>query len=384
MLGKAVKMLLLGWVCGLCAPALANTTANDAAAPDVAAGPAVAGKTRIALLLPSLSENFGAAAQAVRAGFMAAHEREPEGVEVTLVESADGAQNALTAYEAAQAHNDIVVGPLARADVATVARGGKVIKPTLALTQPESPADGDTVLPPRMLAVGFSIEDEARQLAAWAGAGRKQGKAFVIANGGAWQRRAARAFAAQWQEQGLEAQPVEIATSGRYLSAAGLGQLKKRLQDEKPALIFIGLDASQAQQVLLTLGQGQQAYGTSQLNPLNASDWRNAEKRPEMNGVRLVDIPWLLQPDHPAAMIYPRQVTPADGRANPDLERLYALGIDAYRIAREIAAQRSDFELDGVTGRLTISAGAGNYRFRRIAQPAAYQDGAVMPLPRTP
>lgn len=382
MLGKAVKTGLLGLVCGLCAPALANTTANDAAASE--AGAAAPARTRIAIVLPTLSDTFGIAAQALRAGFMAAHEREPEGVEVTLVESADGAQNALSAYESAQAQNDIVVGPLARADVATIARSGKVAKPTLTL----APADADIVLPAQALAIGLSIEEEARQLAAWAGAGRKQGKAVVIAGGVAWQRRAARAFAAQWQEQGLEALPVEIASSSGYLSAAGLEQVRKRLMEEKPAVLFFGLDAFQAQQMQLALPKGQaqrpQAYGTSQLNPWSAADWRSAEKRPEMNGVRLVDLPWLLQPDHPAAMVYPRPVTEADRRANPDLDRLYALGIDAYRIAREIAAQRTVFELDGVTGRLAVSFVAGNYRLRRAAQPAAYQDGMAAPLPRTP
>jgi len=384
MLGKAAKALLLSLVCGLCAPALANTTVNGAAAADAATAGPVAGKIRMALLLPTLSETFGAAAQALHAGFMAAYEREPEGVEVTLVESADGAQNALQAYENAQAQHDIVIGPLARADVAAVAKSGKVDKPTLALAQPEAPADAEIALPPRMLTVGLSIEDEAHQLAAWAGAGKKHARALVIASGTAWQRRAARAFAAQWQEQGLEAQHVEIASSSGYLSAAGLEQIRKRLQDDKPDLLFIGLDAFQAQQLQLALRHGPQAYGTSQLNPWSAAEWRSAEKRPEMNGVRLIDIPWQLQPDHPAAMAYPRLVTEADRRADPDLERLYALGIDAYRIAREIALGHSAFELDGVTGRLAVSFGKGGYRFRRAGQPAAYRDGVVAPLPRTP
>jgi hypothetical protein len=380
MLGKTAKALLLSLVCGLCAPALANTTENAAGAGESAAGAAPAGLIRIALLLPAQSETFGAAAQALRAGFMAAFEREPEGIEVNVVESADGAQNVLQAYADAQAHNDIVVGPLARADVAAVARSAKVDKPTLALAQPEAAPDAELALPPRMLAIGLSIEDEARQLAAWA-AGKKHGKAFVVSSGIAWQRRAARAFAAQWQEQGQEAQSVEIAASGGYLSAGGLAQLKKRMQEEKPALLFVGLDAFQAQQLQLALGQGQPpVYGTSQLNPWSAADWHGAEKHPEMNGVRLLDIPWQVQPDHPAAMVYPRWVTQADQRANPDLERLYALGIDAYRIAREIAVRRKSFELDGVTGRLAVQFGAGGYAFRRTAQPAVYQDGVVVPL----
>ncbi|QAU33202.1 penicillin-binding protein activator [Janthinobacterium sp. 17J80-10] len=382
MLDKAVKTVLLGLVCGLCAPALANTTTNAAAASDD--GAAAPARTRIAIVLPTLSDTFSTAAQALRAGFMAAHEREPDGIEVTLVESADGAQNALSAYESALAQNDIVVGPLARADVAAIARSGKVAKPTLTL----APADADIALPAQALAIGLSIEDEARQLATWAGAGRKQAKAVVIAGGVAWQRRAARAFAAQWQELGLEALPVEIASSSGYLSAAGLEQVRKRLMEEKPAVVFFGLDAFQAQQMQLALPKGlapaPHTYGTSQLNPWNAADWRSAEKRIEMNGVRLLDLPWLLQPDHPAVMVYPRPVMEADRRANPDLDRLYALGIDAYRVAREIAAHRTAFELDGVTGRLSVNFAAGNYRLRRAAQPAAYQDGMVAPLPRMP
>jgi hypothetical protein len=380
MLGKTAKALWLSLVCGLCAPGLANTTENAAAAGNPAGA---AGMIRIALLVPAQSETFGAAAQALRAGFMAAFEREPAGIEVTVIESAEGAQNVLQAYADAQAQADIVVGPLSRADVATIARSGRVTKPTLALAQPESQPAGDITLPPQMLAIGLSIEDEARQLASWA-AGSKPGKAYVIASDVAWQRRAARAFANQWQEQGREAQFIDIATSGGYLSASGVAQLKRRLQEDKPALLFLGLDAFQAQQLQLALGQGQHVYGTSQLNPFSATDWRGAEKRLEMNGVRLLDIPWQVQPDHPAAMIYPRWVTPPDQHVNPDLERLYALGIDAYRVAREVANRHSSFELDGVTGRLAIKFGPDAYRFRRSTQAAVYQDGVVVPLPRTP
>jgi len=36
-----------------------------------------------------------------------------------------------------------------------------------------------------------------------------------------------------------------------------------------------------------------------------------------------------LQADHAAVMIYPRQVIAADQKRSADMERLYALGIDA-------------------------------------------------------
>ena len=97
MLGRLARLCILaGAMCGLCAPAFAISTAdeNNAAKPDIPtvrvspadqdkpkaeAAPAEqnsvkpeAPPVRITLLLPLHSDTFGAAAQAVRAGFLAA------------------------------------------------------------------------------------------------------------------------------------------------------------------------------------------------------------------------------------------------------------------------------------------------------------------------
>lgn len=389
MLGKLVQRLLLaGAMCGLCASASANTTAEAAqhsvAVPLAPVAPA-APRVKIALLLPTQSETFGAAARAVRAGFLSAHEREADGIALTVLETADGPQHVLQVYVEALAEHDIVVGPLARADVAAVAQSGRVDKPTLVLANPDSAPDAAIALPPKMLPIGLSVEDEARQVAGWAGAGRRSGKALVVSTNIAWQRRTANAFAAAWQRLGLEAQQVELAGSGGYLHAAGLEQLKKRLQDEPPSHIFYALDALQAGQMQVALGRVKaNIYGTSQVNLHAAAAWLAAERRPDMNGVHLVDMPWLLQSDHPAVMVYPRLVVAADQSANPDRERLYALGIDAFRIAREIAAQRTEFELDGVTGQLKVNLGSAAQRFSRTMQRGWYQDGMAVPFPRNP
>jgi hypothetical protein len=409
MLGKLARLCFLaGAMCGLCAPAFANTTADaDNAAkpevPTVRVSPADQDKTkqeqptadqdkvkpekppaRVTLLLPLHSDTFGAAAQAVRAGFQAAHEREPEGITISVLETTEGPQSAVLAYSDAVSQSDIIVGPLARSDVSAVALSGKVSKPTLALALPESIGDEEIGLPQNMLSIGLSAEEEARQVADWVGLGRKAGKAFVISTSLAWQKRAAKAFTVEWQHLGLDAQQIEISSSSGYIGAASLVQMKKRIAEEKPTLLFIALDAAQARQLQLALGKGNIVYGISQLNPLTADDWRTAERRPEMNGVRLVDLPWLIQPDHPAVMIYPKPVVAGDQRANPDLERLYALGIDAYRVAREIANRRNEFDLDGVTGKLSVRLGraASPGRFQRVEQPAVYQDGVVVPLLR--
>lgn len=90
------------------------------------------------------------------------------------------------------------------------------------------------------------------------------------------------------------------------------------------------------------------AYGTSQLNPGSGG----SSGLIDLADVSFVDMPWMLQPDHPAVMVYERSAV----RESDDLERLRALGIDAFRVAQELLAGKREIEIDGVTGRLVLSA----------------------------
>ena len=232
-----------------------------------------------------------------------------------------------------------------------------------------------------MLFIGLSIEQEARLVASEAGEGMAGGKALTVSTNIAWQRRAAKAFAAQWKQAGagMESESTEIGVTGGYLNANALAHLIKRLQSEKPDVLFAALDAAQAKQLREAIGTDIPMVGTSQLNPLTMQEWITAERLPELNGTRLVDMPWQLLVDHPAVMVYPHpQSDPAQPRT-ADMERLYALGIDAFRVAREIALQHTQFDIDGVTGKLSIAFGAGRPRFERKLTPAVYQDGMVAP-----
>jgi len=91
----------------------------------------------------------------------------------------------------------------------------------------------------------------------------------------------------------------------------------------------------------------------------------------DLAGVRFLDMPWLLQPDHPAVMVYPR---PAFGGA-VELDRFYALGIDAFRIARSLLAGKSEAALDGVTGRLTLGR---DRHYVRALTAAQFNDGRLV------
>lgn len=335
---------------------------------------------RIALLLPRRSESLAQVSDAVRAGFMAAYQYDPANIVVNFIETGDAAQDVLSGYQEAALRNDIVVGPLTRSGAAAIVQNHAIVKPTIALTQLNAAGDAEMIVPSNLLVMGLSIEDEARQVAGWASERKPAGKAFVIATNIAWQRRAASAFAAEWRHRGLQLESMQLGLTGGYLNASALAQLRKRLQAENPALIFVALDAAQTTQLRSAIGGEVVIYGTSQLNPLTLADWTNANPLPDLEDVRLIDMPWQLQPDHAAVMAYPHLAEISGQLRSPDVERLYALGIDAYRVAHNIAIHQNNFQLDGATGKLSVRFGNGPSHFERVEQPAIYREGKVQAL----
>jgi hypothetical protein len=147
-------------------------------------------------------------------------------------------------------------------------------------------------------------------------------------------------------------------------------QIRDRLLDFESGCVFLAADADQARLVRPYLSNSLTVYATSLVNAPDARPRDNVD----LNGIRFVDMPWLLQPDHPAVMIYPRPEPPGDG----DLERFYALGIDAFRIADEFrrSPRAPGLDIDGVTGRIRL--GRDNQILREPIA-AIFRDGAAQP-----
>jgi len=80
-------------------------------------------------------------------------------------------------------------------------------------------------------------------------------------------------------------------------------------------------------------------------------------------------MPWLLQADHPAVMVYPRPIQ----HLSADHERLYALGIDAFRLIQLLLVDKvaDTLPLDGVSGQIKLSGRI----FQRTAVPAIFVQG---------
>jgi outer membrane PBP1 activator LpoA protein len=218
---------------------------------------------------------------------------------------------------------------------------------------------------------GQSIEDEARQAAEWAAREHPQGRVLILTSNAAWAQRAAGAFEARWDELGHTGQRFDVPSVEGRVDPSVIADLKTRLGIDPPTLLFAALDVVELRQVRAQTGTAIPCYAGSAGNPGRAPGMTV----PELDGLRVVDLPWLVQPDAPAVMVYPR---PLESDQSLTMNRLYALGIDAFLVARELALRPgAPFVVDGVTGHLEADPGAS--RLQRREAMAVYRGGDFEP-----
>jgi uncharacterized protein len=327
-------------------------------------------RPRLALLLPLSSPAFGRAADSVRQGFTAAAQADPaEKLEITVYSTTDDPSNVAAGYDQAVAEGErFIVGPLTRNAVAGVALRVQPGTRVLALNVP----DNDAALPDDFYAFSLQVETDAKQIARMAfQEGRRS--ALTLADTQPLARRIHRAFVDEFTRQGgkITADFVYRATT------ADLMALREATASGRSDMVFLALDAGRARMVSGYLDGSVQIYATSQVLEGAPDPSRNAD----LNGIRFVAMPWLLQPDHPAVMLYSR--SPSNSPPATDFERLYAFGIDAYRIAANLlrGGDMANAPLDGVTGRITL---AGDRHVARELTPAQFVDGRPVPLASRP
>jgi outer membrane PBP1 activator LpoA protein len=313
----------------------------------------------IGLLLPLNAPEFSRPAEAVRLGCQAAlvfsEKRQP----LQVVRTDAQASNILAEYEAAvQRGAAVMVGPLTRAGVTALATAGHITVVTLALNV----SDGDAPLPPHLYTFGLSAESEARTVARTAFA---QGlrESVVVEASSLLAKRLARAFADEWFSLGGRISDVR-----EFSQRGDLVDLRRGLGDSQAQLIFLAAEADQARTVRPYLNNQIPVYSTSQINDGKNDPLVNGD----LNGIRFVDMPWLVQPEHAAVMVYPR----LEGLST-ELQRFYALGIDSCRIAGQLLAGQQTINLDGVTGKISYRGGSS---LQREPIRAVFRDGAVVSL----
>lgn len=327
---------------------------------------AVTSVPHIALLLPVNSNAFAQHAEAVKAGFLAAaktHGRTLLPIRVYAVN--DDIQNIVAGYrQALTAGARLVVGPLTRNGVTALAASRLVAVPTLALNVPE----GGLRLPANLYTLSLQVETEARQAAQLA---FREGRlnAFTIYADTPILRRIHQAFIEEFTRLGGK----HVAEYAFTPDPAGLGRIKQAIALGVADMAFLALDLPRARLARPYLGP-LALYASSQVHPGSTDPLAGFD----LADVRFFDMPWLLQPDHPAVMVYPRP----DYRDAPDLDRLYALGIDAFRIAQDLLSGDFDPKLDGVTGRITL--GRDQHFVRELVSARFSAGKLVAPTDNTP
>lgn len=325
-----------------------------------AAPPPEEERPHIAAILPLNSPGFGRLAEAVRQGLVVASERGSKfKLPLIVYPVGDDNEQLIETYDLAQRRGArVVLGPLTKAGVQAVVAGNATTTTTLALSLP----DAEAPLPEGIYAFGVQLESEARQISRLAQAqGRR--KAVVIYAETPLGKRIAQAFNDEWTRAGRLIVQEFIFTSDR----AALKKLKDQIALSNADMVFLALDAMRVRQIRPYLGKTLPTYATSQVHVATG----NTVGQQELNGIIFVDMPWVLMPDHPAVVSYPR---PPNIARQSDQDRFYALGIDAWRLGQNLleGSYAESDTLDGVTGYIR----PGNARqFVRDAIAAQFQNG---------
>ena len=310
----------------------------------------------IALVLPLQSQDYARAAEAVRDGFLAAADATGATKRVRVIGHSD--DGVIGAFEKARSLGArVVVGPLVRDDLRTLATSDLPLPLTLALNQ----LDDSVALPPQIYTLALAVESDARVLARRMRADNVQ-NAIVIGGGAPLMRRFATAFAGEWLLAGGGA-PQGFPFDA---SPDGLGVLRRELARTNADGALIALDgfaAALARSFVPRLPAYASSLVNQSLEPQVARD---------LEGVVFVDLPWIVTPQHPSLARLPRKP-----RDNLVLERLYALGLDAFAIARGFTSGvPKELQLAGATGRLTLAEGR---QFHREGTLAVFRQGLVVP-----
>ena len=319
-------------------------------------------RPHIALILPINSPALGRLAETVRQGFAAAAEAagaQSPPIAVTAIDN-EAAPLIESCRNAQAAGAILVVGGITRDGAAALANSNCARAPILALNEPP-PA---TPLPPNVFSVSLSLENEARQAALLAVAEGRH-TAVVIHSPSALGKRVQEAFEREWTRAAGEVRgrlqfggPIEDAPV-----------VRERLAGVNADMVFLALDAPEARAVRPYVSGMLPVYATS----LSINPRAEAIVNVDLQGVRYVEMPWFVQPDHPAVMIYPQ---PKAG-LSVESERLYAFGIDVFRIGMQLVKGDRKAPLDGVTGRITLEE---TNHFARTMSPAEVDGGRVIPL----
>lgn len=334
---------------------------------------------QVALLLP-FTGKYSDASIAIREGFLAAWYESRNDKPIIKIYSTD-ADNVVEAYEQAIAEGaEFIVGPLQKSAISNLIEHGEIKVTTLVLNQYDGELDTannfNTSALPAIIQFGLSPEEEAKQVAerAWFDG---HARAISITTKDERGRRINDAFVSHWRELGGTilghvklghdikelANPIRSALNidqSKQRSKALRSRLQRSLKTETRRrqdvdLIFMAVPPMTARQLVPQL----RYYGTEDVALYSISNIYtgiiNTRADNDINGVLFIDMPWIIDPENEYSPLN-RMIERYRKPAHSAYKRLYAFGIDAYRLIPRIAELilQPSRQFEGKTGYIKL------------------------------
>ncbi len=358
----------------------------------------------IALLLP-LSGNLKPAGEAIRNGFISAYyarEQQDQDIQQIRIYDASEGTDIREVYRRAVAEgSDLVVGPLDKSDITLLVDSGELRTPTLALNYMDT---DNGRFSDNLFQLGLSPEDEARQAAQriWADGHSQVG---IVYPNTPWGERVANAFIAEWEKNGSRIVATQSYDESGQDFSTPIARMLKTAESNAPAVEArktatpaykdndsatkppIGVDAifipgypRQLRQLRPQLrfhdAGDVPVYATSHAFTGKANRMMDSD----LNGIRFCDMPWILDTGNGNRKL--RRNIKKNFAVVPDsqINRLYALGVDAYNVIPALASlQSQSYErYDGETGTLMMDDSG---RLHRQLSWAVFKRGVPHLLP---
>jgi hypothetical protein len=342
----------------------------------------------IALLLP-LTGGYSAQSEAIRDGFLTALSRQPEAGRPTVRVYDTGSLSVPQALQMAQAEGaGFIVGPLTKPEVQQAAEQRPGVLPMLLLNT----LNTETFVGAQLFQYGLAPEDEARQIARQMNAAGQR-RAMVLAPTGEWGTRVAGVFAEEYARGG-----------GRVVAQGGYDLARNDLTTTLTAALGVDAGRARARRVQQITGlpleyeprpradidaifvAGYEPLAVRQINPqlrfFNAGNiptyitqgGLDPDERGnrDLEGMRFVDMPWMLESTGPVADTRTATETAWSPRGRR-MSRFFAFGYDAATLATALRSGQNNWPLAGLTGRLNLTAEG---RVERSLDWARVHDGA--------
>lgn len=346
----------------------------------------------IALLLP-LSGPLSVHATSIRNGFLAHYylsQSRKNPTPILYIYNTERADKSFmeTYLEASQSGADLIIGPLKKENVTQLETMEQLSVPTLSLNYGSELQDSTDS---KLSEFGLSPEDETRQIALKA---FKDGhdKAAILYPENSWGYRLAQSFSEQWHTIGGEILTQEgFPIKNNYgpslkgllnipqseLRAAQIKQVigepieftaRRRKDIDFIAMLALPSQAKQLKPGLDFYFAGDiPIYSTSHIHSTATTQYK---KNHDLDGIQFCDIPWILQ----GQSALHQELDSAWNNRNKHLERLYALGADAFHLSTWLPIMKHApyIWVSGQTGNLQLRP---NQRIQRALPWATMKNG---------